>query len=191
MSRFKDLCIISACLVLSVNYGWEVKKQIYYWRHQSDAAITLPMTFTQPESKAKPEQWTTRPPEVEPPEDHPPLTIIGGIGTFTVHYTTHEWLLANDSGAVTIWKAGNALGLQGLNNTIWMYRGDLTPRATLMHELFHVAKGLGDQQNWHNDDAAGQDHEFISNAAPELLLILRRNPKLVAWLMDGKPQMSE
>jgi hypothetical protein len=45
--------------------------------------------------------------------------------------------------------------------------------------------GSGFDKYWENlNPFEYEDHDFINPSAPELLLILRRNPKLTAWLTD-------
>jgi hypothetical protein len=126
-------------------------------------------------------RWSSSspPPEVAPPRDHPPLQIVVGKSTYSIHYTTREWLLANDWSAVT----------NEQKQQIWMSPGMDTPREVLMHELLHVAKVAGSESGfdkyWENlNPFEYEDHDFINPSAPELLLILRRNPKLTAWLTD-------
>ena len=124
------------------------------------------------------------PPEVSPPSEHPPLEIVAGQFTFTIHYTTREWLLANDCDAATFTD----------KHQIWMSRTSGSSRGILMHELFHVAKYVGSLPSAEPDpnEYAGQnafeyqDHEFIYPSAPAFLLILRRNPQLTAWLTQTK-----
>ena len=191
--RVRDLVVIATCLIATALYvldsKWRIKE--LFSRQKPTVTFSSISSVTTPDEVAGP-AWASSPPEVNPPPDHPPLSILGSDKSYTIHYTTHEWLMVNESGAVTVNKAGGgAMGLAGLDGTIWLYRGDPNPRATVMHELFHMAKYLGDRQHWHNNDPPGQNHEFISSAAPELLIILRRNPRLVTWLMDQRPIMQE
>lgn len=189
MSRFRDAVVSLLCAVLVVYYAMEIHSHwSYTWAKQvTFSNLTTAGTAKPAEVESK---WQSAPPELTPPPDHPPLSIVGGEFSYKIHYTTHEWLIANDSSAITV-HTGGADGLRGLSHTIWMYKGDPNPRGTLMHELFHVAKTLGDLQNWHFDDAPGQDHEFISPASQELLILMRRNPALVAWLTAEPPIMRE
>lgn len=191
MMRTRDIAIVITCLLLSANSGFELKDKVHYAFMKHDTSYTLASPAIA--AKADIVQWSSRPPEVRPPSDHPPLTIVGGADVYTIHYTTHEWLRDNQSGAATFEDIEDDYpALHGLNHTIWMYSGDPAPRATLMHELFHVAKYLGDGQGWKFSDPPGQNHDFISTAAPEFLLLMRRNPGLVKWLSDNsKPTMQE
>jgi hypothetical protein len=158
-------------LLLAGFLGLEVESQIHTLQTRDDKVVA-PLKDT----AAK---WSSYPPEVPPPADHPPLSIVAGEFTFTVHFTTREWLLANDCIAATMLD----------KHQIWLPVGWGYPRETLMHELLHVAKYAGLQA--HIDEGYDgrnafeyQDHDFIIPAAPEVLLLLRRNPKLTAWLTD-------
>jgi len=186
MTKVKEISIIITCLILSLKFGTDVKDYVR-WRifPSKSGSIVYPFqnstssTGTTTETLAKPKRWSTPPPELEPPNDHPPLSIIVGAYSYTVHYTTNEWLRLNDCGAVTMHDS----------HTIWLARSDLDPRQDLMHELFHISKQAAADQHWNfseeeHDTPETMDHAFIRPAAPEFLLILRRNPKLVAWLTD-------
>jgi hypothetical protein len=158
-------------LLLAGFLGLEIESQIHTLQTRDDKSVA-PLKDTA-------EKWSSDPPEVAPPPDHPPLEIIAGEFIFTVHYTTREWLLANDCGALTMLD----------KHQIWLPVGWGYPRDTLMHELLHVAKYAGlrahfDEGYKGRNPFEYQDHDFIVPAAPEVLQLLRRNPKLTAWLTD-------
>ena len=179
MKTIRDLVLILTGLVVSVKFGFDAKWYVkrLFWPQANTITLGSNISSTVVAHEAK--RWSSQPPEVLPPSDHPPLQIVVGATYYSVHYTTHEWLLMNQCSTVTFHD----------KREIWMSRGDSDPRQELMHELFHVAKHEG-AERWtfageERNTPETQDHDFIRPAAPELLLILRRNPELVTWLMNS------
>lgn len=167
------LTLMANGFLLAGFLGLEIESQIHALVTRDEKSLSPPIV----DETAK---WSGDPPELPPPSQHPPLEIVAGEFTFTVHYTTREWLLANDCEAATFTD----------KHQIWMSRSSGSSRDVLMHELFHVAKYVGARPAAEPEAYAGrnpfeyQDHEFINPAAPALLLMLRRNPQLTAWLTE-------
>jgi len=117
------------------------------------------------------------PPVVQAPPDHPPETIIAGASSYHVIYTTKEWLHANQCVALTD---------HSKQEIIVYNEGARDIRFTMMHELMHVARHMTDEIDTSNNTGMDEDHNFIEPVAPELLILLRDNPKLVSWLTSQK-----
>jgi hypothetical protein len=171
------IVVIGNGLLLAAFLSLEIETQIYALVTRDERNV---VSFLHQADKDR-AKWSSPPPEIAPPRDHPPLEIVVGKSTYSIHYTTEEWLLANDCSAVTF----------QAKQQIWMSLGQSSPRTVLMHELLHVAKVAGSEAGF--DKYYGdvnpfeyEDHDFINPSAPELLLILRRNPKLTDWLMDAQ-----
>jgi hypothetical protein len=171
------MVLIANGLLLAGFLGLEIETQVHALVTRDEMNV---ISFLHQADKDR-AKWSSPPPEIAPPRDHPPLEIVVGKSIYSIHYTTEEWLLANDCGAVTFQD----------KQQIWMSAGEGSPRTVLMHELLHVSKLAGSEAGF--DKYYGdrnpfeyQDHDFINPSAPELLLILRRNPKLTAWLMDSE-----
>jgi hypothetical protein len=177
LSVVAAILVIGNGLLLAAFLGLEIETQIHALVTRDERNV---VSFLHQADKDR-VKWSSPPPEIAPPRDHPPLEIVVGKSTYSIHYTTEEWLLANDCSAVTF---------QG-KQQIWMSLSQSSPRTVLMHELLHVAKLAGSEAGF--DKYYGdinpfeyEDHDFINPSAPELLLILRRNPKLTDWLMDAQ-----
>jgi len=153
---------VVAALILMVNglllagfLSLAIESQIHNLSTRDEKSLPYPLV----DQKAN---WSGGPPEVPPPPDHPPLQFVAGEFTFTVHYTTREWLLANDCEAATFTD----------KQQIWMSRST-GGRDVLTHELFHVAKYVGSRPSAEPQPAEYpgqnpfeyQDHEFINPAA--------------------------
>lgn len=166
------------CIVLSVKFGFDAKDSIKWATHPTLMGQLSFSNIAASTTTPSPAKWSTNPPELNPPADHPPLRIVVDAYEYTVHYTTREWLTLNGCEAAT---------MHG-SRTIWLSRSETDPRQIMMHELFHVAKYAAGQRHWSFPAEANTmenaNHDFISPAAPEFLLILRRNPALVRWLTD-------
>lgn len=116
-----------------------------------------------------------RPPEIQPPRDHPPLRLIVGADSWTVHYTTRDAL--------------HARGCDGFENNatheIWLPRKIIysDARADLLHEILHAAlsESRKGQQAVYDQD----ENSFVEPMAPQLLQVLQDNPTLVAWLTEA------
>jgi hypothetical protein len=177
LSVVAAILVIGNGLLLAAFLGLEIETQIHALVTRDERNV---ISFLHQADKDR-GKWSSPPPEIAPPRDHPPLEIVVGKSTYSIHYTTEEWLLANDCSAVTFQE----------KQQIWTSTGEASPRTVLMHELLHVAKLAGSEAGF--DKYYGdrnpfeyQDHDFINPSAPELLLILRRNPKLTAWLTDAE-----
>jgi hypothetical protein len=59
---------------------------------------------------------------------------------------------------------------------------DSDKRATVMHEVMHMALGC------YGQDRMETEHDFIRDLAPRLVMILQRNPALVSFLVGNKPE---
>jgi hypothetical protein len=126
-------------------------------------------------SKPQQETFTTAPPVLAPPLDHPPLSIIAGAWVYHVRFTTKQYLTMNECDGYTDYKT----------HEVWLRRGDRNLRDTVMHELMHIAKHMADEDHitWSGPTTGfNANHDYIEPAAPEMLSILAANPSLVRWL---------
>lgn len=179
MKRALTFCL---SLVLSFAISAVVVSGVQsYLRRSKPTVIAFPPSpvFTPPIGWTHPSNvWD--PPELEPPADHPPLKLVIGASVYSVHYTNQDWLESINCLAYTSY----------FDHAIWFMRGGPSPRRSMMHELLHISKhearieddleGLRQERT----SASADSHRFIVPVAPQLLKLLRQNPKLVAWLID-------
>lgn len=125
---------------------------------------TRPHLFTKPE------------PEVPAPADRPPSKIAVNGQIYTVKYIAHYYFVENECLAFTDFGTHEI----ALDPT----RAPAEIREYVLHELMHAslhaAGGMTHYGGANNNDGA---ENVINPVAPELLWVLRDNPKLADWLL--------
>lgn len=172
------------CLSEVVNIGLEVEEKVHSIRERHQPAV-----FTQFVAPASSSMVVvpppTQPPDLTPPSDHPPLHFTAGAYTYTIHYTTREFLSLNDCGGYTSFDS----------HTVWMDINDgtrwgTTDREVLTHELMHIAIHVATDElhlvYTGQNTGKNANHDYIAPAAPSFLEIMQENPKLVAWLSERR-----
>lgn len=172
----------------AVDLGLDAEQKIHYLRarsdmsafHVTDSGSSALLVQASPIVK---ESLPVNPPYVPPPMDHPPLKIVAGAYTYSVRYTTQEYLDLNHCGGYTNFNTREIW----LATSYGKFRIPL--RAVVMHELMHVAMEVatGEQNLIYSGPNVGvnRNHDYIEPAAPALLEIMQENPKLVAWLGEN------
>ena len=92
--------LIANGLLLGSFLGLEIETQVHALVTRDERNVSS-LLHQAEKDRAKWSSSSSPPPEVAPPRDHPPLEIVVGKSTYSIHYTTREWLLANDWSAVT------------------------------------------------------------------------------------------